>query len=273
MMFGFMFDTFLNAFVLCGLLFLVARHEADFEFRKVAIVSAFISLGNTLLPGLLFLCLMDRGLSPEIAFLIWLVGSLLLIMAFFVFMIMKFCWVTFPKALLIMILFIAFSAAFNLARTLIGMSQDGGVVSNARMLLGAETAEPETPMDPETAQLLKDLEAAADSMAEGEFIATNGMNDAGEPTFAERPAEEPVPDVQVPVVTVGQIDESWAESKKLIKVSGSMANADGRSAVIVNDRIVHPGDTISVLYKNKSYIWRLNEDTSKGFVWQPVPED
>ena len=75
MMFAFMFDIFSNAFVLCGLLFLVARHEADFEFSKVAIVSAVISLGNTLLPGLLFLCLMDKGLPPELAFLIWVVGN------------------------------------------------------------------------------------------------------------------------------------------------------------------------------------------------------
>jgi len=101
---------------------------------------------------------MDRDLPPEIAFLVWLAGSLLLIMAFFVFMIMKFCWVPFPKAL-------------------------------------------------------------------------------------------------------------------LIKVSGSMANGGGHSSVIVNGQVIYPGDVISVLYKNNSYRWRLDKDISKGFIWQPVPED
>lgn len=88
-------EIFLKAFVLCGLLYIVARNEADFEFAKVAMVTAGISLGTFFL---------DFLLQPRIGIL-----SLIPSFAFVMFMVMKFCWAPFWKAFLVTFLYLLFN--------------------------------------------------------------------------------------------------------------------------------------------------------------------
>lgn len=83
----------LQALILCGLLYLIARHEADFEFAKVAMVVAGITLGNFII---------ELTLIPRIG-----VFTPLAEIAFVVFMITKFCWVRWWKAVIVSVLFIA----------------------------------------------------------------------------------------------------------------------------------------------------------------------
>lgn len=82
---------FFNALVLCGLLYLFARDYADYEFHKVAIVAAVISVGVKLL---------QWTLAPYLE--AWVA---LPMAAFIIYMLMKFCWVTLKQAVLILVLF------------------------------------------------------------------------------------------------------------------------------------------------------------------------
>lgn len=90
-------EIFLKAFVLCGLLYLVARNEADFDFAKVAMVTAGISIGTFFI---------DLLLQPHIGVLTFIPS-----IAFVMFMIMKFCWAPFWKALLVTFLYLVFNIA------------------------------------------------------------------------------------------------------------------------------------------------------------------
>ncbi|MBT3191771.1 MAG: hypothetical protein HN341_04385 [Verrucomicrobia bacterium] len=94
-MLGFMLgDIFVSAAILCVILHLVAKHESDYSFAKVAMVTAAISLGGFLIQVFLF----ER--------IGWFTIGLVFVLAMF--MIMTFCWVRFWKALLIVTLFCLF---------------------------------------------------------------------------------------------------------------------------------------------------------------------
>jgi len=86
-MISLLIETFVKAFVLLILVYVVARGEADYDFRKVAMVTAGIVLGCVVIEGLLFSRIGLFVLLPMAAFI--------------VFMVMKFCWVRFWKSLLI----------------------------------------------------------------------------------------------------------------------------------------------------------------------------
>jgi len=290
MLFGMMFDIFLNAFVLCGLLYFIARHEADFEFAKVAFVPAFISLGNIALPGLLFLCLLDRGLPPEVAFSIWALGSLALMMAFFVFMIMKFCWVPFLKALLVLVLFMAFSTGYNFIRAKLSGDRGNNLVNNARQLLGAKPAETQAQLDPETAHLIKDMDDMVASAMRAAFPTSAAARAAG-PAPVPPTAEEPEPEPEPPPMAENHAEETepalaavestppaaaelsadWRQSRELIRVSGAVARGKGRPSILVNGQVIHPGETITVQHNGRPYRWRLEENLDNGLRWTPAP--
>jgi hypothetical protein len=87
-------EIFLDAGILCVILFLVAKHEADYSFAKVAMVTAGIGLGSFLIHIFLF----DK--------IGWL--SLLVIFALASVMIKVFCWLSFPKTILVVALFCMF---------------------------------------------------------------------------------------------------------------------------------------------------------------------
>jgi hypothetical protein len=83
----------LQAFILCGLLYLIARHEADFDFAKVAMVVAGITFGNFFI---------ELSLLPRIGLF-----TILVEIAFVVFMTTKFCWLRWWKAVIVSVLFVA----------------------------------------------------------------------------------------------------------------------------------------------------------------------
>ena len=87
-----LFEVFIKAFLLCILLYIVASEEADYDFRKVTMVTAGIVLGTVII---------DAVLTRFIGML-----ALLPILAFIVFMVMQFCWVRLGKALLIAVPFL-----------------------------------------------------------------------------------------------------------------------------------------------------------------------
>ncbi len=91
----------IQALVLCAIMYFVARHEADYSFDKVFMVAAGIALGWAALTFLLF----DR-----IGFLI-----VIPIFAFMAYMLVKFCWVSVPKSLLITLIFVIFQSGMKCA--------------------------------------------------------------------------------------------------------------------------------------------------------------
>ncbi|MFH0879837.1 MAG: hypothetical protein V2A34_09005 [Lentisphaerota bacterium] len=278
---GMLFDIFVNAFVLCGILFLVARHEADFEFAKVAMVSAFISLGNILLPGLLFLSLQQLGLQGMPAFGIWVAGSLLMITAFFIFMIMKFCWVSFPKALLVLVLFMAFYSAYAYVNTLVQGQEDNSLIMATHSMLGVETPD-EKEADNDLLKQIKDI--LGDTTNSVTPIDKASQEPSPPPTPSELPpaTASPNPDVGKKAeavltkihnqpVQADAMTTAWKESMKLIKVTGTMNRQTGEPPYyVVNGRLIYAGESIVVTYKGKRYRWRLEEASTNGLKWRPV---
>jgi hypothetical protein len=94
-MFEFMIrDVFLNTAVLYTILYLVAKHEADYSFARVAMVTAVTSLGAFLIQ--IFLFEMIGWFTIGLVFLLTAA------------MIMTFCWVRLWKTVIVVTLFCAF---------------------------------------------------------------------------------------------------------------------------------------------------------------------
>ncbi len=90
-------DIFTNAAILCAILYLVARHEADYSFSKVAIVTAITGLGAFLIQMFLFEHIGWFTIVP--------------VFVMTTAMIMIFCWVRLWKTLLVVTLFCLFHVA------------------------------------------------------------------------------------------------------------------------------------------------------------------
>ena len=100
-MFEFMIgDVFLNAAILCAILYLVAKHEADYSFAKVAMVTAVTGLGAFLIQIFLF---------EMIGW--YTIGLVFLLTAA---MIMTFCWVRLWKTVIVVTLFCAFHVGIQI---------------------------------------------------------------------------------------------------------------------------------------------------------------
>ena len=100
-MFEFMIgDAFLNAAILCAILYLVAKHEADYSFAKVAMVTAVTGLGAFLIQ--LFLFDMIGWFTIGLVFLLTAA------------MIMTFCWVRLWKTVIVVTLFCLFHVGIEI---------------------------------------------------------------------------------------------------------------------------------------------------------------
>jgi hypothetical protein len=100
-MFEFMIrDVFLNTAVLYTILYLVAKHEADYSFAKVAMVTAVTSLGAFLIQ--IFLFEMIGWFTIGLVFLLTAA------------MIMTFCWVRLWKTVIVVTLFCLFHVGIEI---------------------------------------------------------------------------------------------------------------------------------------------------------------
>jgi len=93
-------DIFVNAAVLCLILYLVAKNEADYSFAKVAMVTAVIGLGSFLIQ----LFLLEK--------IGWL--TIIPVFALATAMVMIFCWVRFWKTILVVVLFCLFHVGIKI---------------------------------------------------------------------------------------------------------------------------------------------------------------
>jgi len=116
MLLGFI-KFFIRAGVLTGLLYWLARDEADFEFSKVLLVVSLIGLAAFVMDMIFLMSMLGLvtdssplvEISPFMGLLIRMGLRVGIGFGFVLFVVVKFCWVPLKKAVLVTILFFIFS--------------------------------------------------------------------------------------------------------------------------------------------------------------------
>jgi len=281
MIISLLFETFIKAFLLLILLYIVARDEADFDFRKVTMVTAAIVLGAVIL---------DAVLTRFIG-----VFTLIPIAAFIVFMIMQFCWVRFWRSLLVAIPFLVLNIMISTAVTgfqqkadavlsrglqgpvsdedmkiALSFYQDGGRTNDLLLRMQKKEA---PRMDPNLQDIiLKGLVAAIKSkklpfkLGDTKTIPSlpNIPNESRPAVDAgtSEPAKE--------TVDLTATAPEWGEAGKKITVKGTLIGDDGVRVAMVNNQMVREGECVQVEHKKTIYRWRAMFIRDKGISWEPV---
>lgn len=290
MIISLMVEIFIKAFLLLILLYIVARDEADFEFRKVSMVTAGIVLGAVIL---------DATLTRLIGLFI-----LIPIAALIVFMVMQFCWVRFWRSLLVAIPFLILNVMISTAVTgfhqkadraiarglqgpvseedmkiALSFYQDGGRTNE---FIAAALARKKAPKMEESLDqvLLKafiaGLTSSRSKAAGGEKIKSLppdavptqdriNLMDA-KPSRIEQKKAEPEEDAPKPTATAAD----WREAGNKMAVKGTLIGKDGVRVAIVNDQIVREGEFIQVEHKKMVYRWRAKFIRDGGISWEPA---
>jgi len=195
-------ETFLNAAILCTILYVVAKHEADFSFAKVAMVVAGIQLAS-------FLAQVFLNTVAWFTLLISFVFTLLFVQ--------KFCWLSFKKTLVVVLIFCVFQAG-----TKVGFNA----------IAAQFTPQPVQPPDSELGEVVKMINAQ--------------VADAGD-TRPKKPL----------VKESGTDTAQWKEARQALKIGGVMLNADGSYVAIVNGDIVEVGDPVKLEHGKLRYRWKV----------------
>ena len=227
----------MHALIIMGLLWLFARHEADFEYSTVFLVVVGIILG-----GFLIVMSLTKYLGIFVVIPIFLYVCFLLV---------KFCWVPWPKGLLITFLFFVVSAAIQIGKIYI---MSGGFHLSDVPGFGADSE----PITASSFESLGKFEKPTNSVAAPNATSATTAN----------PAVPPTP--QLPAGTESAIKPDWDIAKSLIRVRGSMRDAKGQTNVMVNDEIIPVGGTFSVDSAGLRYTWRLTAINGSSATWQPV---
>jgi hypothetical protein len=273
-------EIFLKALVLCGILYLVARREADFQFSKLVLVTCGITLGNFAL---------EVFLAPQLANYIPFFASaavtLLVAVAFVTFMVVRFCWVRLWKGVIVTVLFMGFSVGLSVAGAML-VKQINQSVEKA----GGSVMEQN---NKEALQMFREMTAVTSSQmmqqakAEGLGPApAQAKVDAEAPSLlpAVMPPEEsvePPPRATVtPPPPKQPIDElpafartpEWQAAQAKIKVSAVLVERDGSNTAIVNGEVLGIGDVLTVEVKKKLYRFKMAELTTDWVAWEPMGE-
>lgn len=225
-------QIFLEAGVLCFLLFLVARHEADYSFAKVAMVTAGITTGSLLIEGLL-----SEKLGP------WTVVP---VVGFVIFMLMTFCWVSFGRSLLVVVLFGCVHVALAMG------------VSALSARLESRLAE-QSPVGREDMELAKqfleevDRTLTTQARKEAEAREKARLEQAG--SAIQRP-QTGTPSLDGTVRTSAD-KASWAGARQALKVGGIMGSSDSGFVAMIQGSLTEAGETVSVVYDDKVFRWRV----------------
>ncbi|MDD5483870.1 MAG: hypothetical protein PHP98_09530 [Kiritimatiellae bacterium] len=270
-------EVFIKAFLLLILLYIVARDEADFDFRKVSMVTAAIVLGAVIMDGLLTRWIGLFAIVP--------------IAVFTVFMVMQFCWVRFWRSLLVAIPFLVLNIMISTAVTgfhqkansaiakglqgpvseedmkiALSFYQDGGRTNE---FIAAALARRKAPKMEETLDqiLLKKIIAGFAAKQFSSKAAGNAKT-KGRPNInadSKPPAKEKksAPEANPPQAL------DWRESAAKINVKGTLIGRDGVRVAIVNDAIIKEGECVRVEHKKTIYRWRAKLISESGVSWEP----
>ncbi len=259
-MFGFSAGkVFFDAVVLCGLLYLIARHEADIDVQKMAMVVAGTALGNLLL----FVMLSERLPAN---WLVWVMP--LTEVAFSAFMIMTFCWISFWKSLLVAVLFGVLHTGFGLA-----------VNAGIRKVMSGASATPSL-----VEQQERDMQEV-----KAEMERLGKLQDAGGEQLQATTNAEPVPGVTGVVANAGAAAQAgatvgtiggvatnvalpsridWDAARRKVRIGG-ISGRPGEYVAFVNQRIVDSNSVVSVTHDGKTYHWTVAEISRENVRLEP----
>lgn len=257
-MFTIMFiGVMVKAALLCGLLYAVAKHEADYSFSKVAMVTAGLALGSMCIDGIV---------APQLG--IW---TAIVHVAFICFMIMTFCWISFAKSLIVVGIYCAihFAMAFGgalLAGYLIKETQGTGM-----MMMGASESE-FNELQQEIMNQFENLEQQTE--LELEAAARRASAPPPETTAkkaAPRKATATGPRGSLPAVVekASADDMKWLDARRSVRVSGIIGAAGSRMATI-NDELKEVGDIVAVGHGGQVYRWEVTGITADNVNLKPL---
>ena len=224
---------FLKAFVLMALLYFLARDEADYDFPKVAMVSAGILLIDSL---------SGAFLQPHLGLLVFVPvmgGSLWLIKTF--------CWLTWKKASLVTLIFFTISIGFNVGAALVlkSMMASGGKSQKSQQEIHEDQLK-------EAAAFMKQAWSHP-KMSPSTTAAPPSTLPAAVRNAASRPASVGGTAVVAAATLAGG---DWPRAYAQLKIGGSM-NARNATLVMINNSLYGDNERVSVTYKGKKYTWRV----------------
>lgn len=297
----------LMAVTLWVVLWLIARHDADFDWHKMRIVTAITAVGTALLPLLVGLVLFENlNLNPDRWWWLLVVLSLVLQIGFFVLMLHKYLWVPVHKALAVWLIVQVVGAAKEYiffrepgesfptfaCRTVTGRNLHAGEddqlnpeLAKAVEDLDTNFAAPEEPASAATgteSAVVTDEEEGTD---EEEVPKTTPMPPVDPspkrptvkpPTLPARTATKAAASASAPVpsapasASVPADDPGWDEARKLLVFKGR-AEAGGTVRVFINNEVVEVGKTIRVTHDGRPYRFKLVAAEGECPEWLPAP--
>jgi hypothetical protein len=227
-------EILVDTAMLTLILFPVARHEADYSFGKVAMVTAAIGLGSFLVQVFLFDMISWFTLIP-----VFLFSGI---------MIKAFCRLNWRKTFLVIAVFTVFQ---------VGSKHGMAVISS-------HIAPPEMPPS-QTEQALevgKDMGMLATPARPGPIpIQTRGEKKKEKQKTEEAEKRPSKFKKMFSKKTGKKIDggaDGWEAARKALIHGGSMLNDHGQYVAIVNGEIVEVGDIVSHKIRSKKYRWKVS---------------
>ncbi|MFO7871779.1 MAG: hypothetical protein R6V03_10155 [Kiritimatiellia bacterium] len=277
-----MAEIFIEAGLLCAILYFVARHEADYSFAKVAMVAAGISVGSLIIHAVT-----DAHVPDNLKWTLYIAD-----VAFAALMIMTFCWVSAAKSVIVIVIF----SSFHLA------AQAGVKALDKRM---QKATAPVMTMTSERAEIMKEIQK--EIIMQGNRAAKSWKPkhtpppcripeptpapETNSPDVTEKPPQKP--QIQMPAAPAaarspepheeppGEIEEKageedetvssgWAEARKTIDITGIVKGSGGKYAALINSSVTEQGDVVSVRHEGKLYTWRVGKIENNGLELTPV---
>ncbi len=251
-------EVFIKALLLCGLLYLIARHEADYSFSKVAMVTAGLMLGSVII---------EATVAPH--FGIW---TALVHVAFITFMIMTFCWTTLWKTLAIVSIYtiIHFVLAFLGGLAVAYLARESG--KNGMVIMGANEEE----FHELQKEILNQFGAAGDQLAptsaEDLAEATPPPEEVVEPVEDVPPPPDPEPPPPPTTTTTTTLppapevppgESTWESARRALNVGGA-ARGGGTHTVYINGQLREAGDIVGLTHGGWRYRWRIKAIDENG---------
>lgn len=260
-------EIFLKAAVLSLILYAFARHEADYSFQKVAMVTAGIALGGFWLEHFIPFFLgrvASAWLSAEWIWILGWVCALAILTLFVAFMVKTFCWVSSRRAVGVALVYIVFCIVFALATRKVKAAFEGEGDPAARKA--------------DAARVQSDLKAAMQFQEESFNLAAPAPVAAPEPVSplpVAVPAETVMP-IPTNSMTPAEPEPDVEGARKKLKISGIIRNAQGRPLALVNQQPIEEGETLGIEHAGHQFQWRLDAIRDGRAVWtllevKPVP--
>lgn len=265
-------EILFKALILAAILYIVARHEADFEFSKVAMVVAGITLGTFLI---------DALLTPKIGLF-----SVIPSIAFVTYMVVKFCWVRVWKGLIVTIIFIAINIGLNFA--VLALFRDAGkagdeVLDRANQEQEENLKELKALVDANEAMYQKQMQNMGITSPPMPVATSGGMKPVGFLEEMSKSAPPPEPKKQAPAKKSAQTPAAsaaaggfatedspyWESSRAQLRVTARATAAGGKPAAFVNGEMITEGAVVNIRYEGQIYRWRAKAIGPRSIEWEP----